>query len=110
MADDIGMTKGSEVRKADHQIELFLLDRWSSRATSGDEISHEELVRLFEAARWAPSSLNAQQWRAPFMRVAARSTGRPSARRNFAEGCLRFFEIRTRNTILIRSRFRREYT
>ena len=31
---------------------------------SGEEISREELMRLFEAARWAPSSFNAQQWRA----------------------------------------------
>src|SRR5260370_2660130 len=31
---------------------------------SGEEISHEELMRLFEAARWAPSSFNGQQWRA----------------------------------------------
>src|SRR2546423_14660636 len=62
------MTKGSEVRKADHQIELFLIDRWSPRAMSGEEISREELMRLFEAARWAPSSFNAQQWRALYAR------------------------------------------
>jgi nitroreductase len=31
---------------------------------SGEGISHEQLMRLFEAARWAPSSFNAQQWRA----------------------------------------------
>jgi len=53
------MIKGSEVRKADHQIEPLLLDRWSPRAMSGEEISHEQLMRLFEAARWAPSSFNA---------------------------------------------------
>ncbi len=35
---------------------------------SGEEISHEELMRLFEAARWAPSSFNAQQWRALYAR------------------------------------------
>jgi len=29
------MIKGSEVRKADHQIESFLIDRWSPRAMSG---------------------------------------------------------------------------
>jgi nitroreductase len=56
--------KGSEVRKADHLIEKLLLDRWSPRAMSGEEISQEELMRLFEAARWAPSSFNTQQWRA----------------------------------------------
>src|SRR2546429_6659079 len=68
MADDIRMTKGSEIRKADHEIESSLLDRWSPRAMSGEEISDEELMRLFEAARWAPSSFNAQQWRALYAR------------------------------------------
>jgi nitroreductase len=58
------MLKGSETRKADFPIESLLIDRWSPRAMSGEEISNEELVRLFEAARWAPSSFNAQQWRA----------------------------------------------
>jgi len=62
------MTKGSEVRKADHSIEAILPDRWSPRAMSGEEISREELMRLFEAARWAPSSFNAQQWRALYAR------------------------------------------
>lgn len=62
------MTKGSEIRKADHPIEPLLLDRWSPRAMSGEEITIEELMRLFEAARWAPSSFNAQQWRALYAR------------------------------------------
>ena len=58
------MIKGSEIRKSDQPIEPLLLDRWSPRAMSGEEISTDELMRLFEAARWAPSSFNAQQWRA----------------------------------------------
>jgi nitroreductase len=62
------MIKGSEIRKADHPIEKLLIDRWSPRAMSGEEISHEELMRLFEAARWAPSSFNTQQWRALYAR------------------------------------------
>jgi Nitroreductase family len=62
------MIKGSEVRKADFLIEPLLLDRWLPRAISGEEISREELIRLFEAARWAPSSFNAQQWRALYAR------------------------------------------
>ena len=62
------MIKGSEVRKADHPIEKLLIDRWSPRAMSGEEISQEELMRLFEAARWAPSSFNTQQWRALYAR------------------------------------------
>jgi nitroreductase len=62
------MIKGSEIRKADFSIEQLLLDRWSPRAMSGEEIAEEELMRLFEAARWAPSSFNAQQWRALYAR------------------------------------------
>ena len=62
------MIKGSKIRKADFPIEPLLLDRWSPRAMSGEEISREELMRLFEAARWAPSSFNAQQWRALYAR------------------------------------------
>ena len=58
------MIKGSEVRKPDFEIEGLLVDRWSPRAMSGEDVSHDELMRLFEAARWAPSSFNAQQWRA----------------------------------------------
>lgn len=30
---------------------------------NGEELSDEELMPLFEAARWAPSSYNAQPWR-----------------------------------------------
>jgi nitroreductase len=62
------MIKGSKIRKADFPIEQLLLDRWSPRAMSGEEISDEEVMRLFEAARWAPSSFNAQQWRALYAR------------------------------------------
>jgi nitroreductase len=62
------MIKGSETRKANHPIEALLLDRWSPRAMSAGEISSDELMRLFEAARWAPSSFNAQQWRALYAR------------------------------------------
>jgi nitroreductase len=62
------MIKGSEVRKTDFPIEPLLVDRWSPRAMSGEEISQDELMGLFEAARWAPSSFNAQQWRALYAR------------------------------------------
>jgi nitroreductase len=50
-------------RKPDHQIEPLFLQRWSPRAMSGEAVSREELMRLFEAARWAPSSYNHQPWR-----------------------------------------------
>ncbi len=57
------MVKGSTVRHAEHSIDALFVDRWSPRAMSGDAITTEELMRLLEAARWAPSSNNAQPWR-----------------------------------------------
>ena len=50
-------------RKADHPISDFILNRHSPRAMSGEEIETDVLFSLFEAARWAPSSYNAQPWR-----------------------------------------------
>jgi nitroreductase len=40
-----------------------LTQRWTQRAFSGRLIEPEKLRRLFEAARWAPSSFNEQPWR-----------------------------------------------
>ncbi len=37
--------------------------RWSARAFSPREVSKQDLHRIFEAARWAPSSNNEQPWR-----------------------------------------------
>lgn len=53
----------SQHRKPEYPINPLILSRWSPRAMSGEEISDEELMALFEAARWAPSSYNAQPWR-----------------------------------------------
>ncbi len=53
----------SKYRKPDHDIEPILFHRWSPRAMSGEQIGEPELMTLFEAARWAPSSYNAQPWR-----------------------------------------------
>lgn len=50
-------------RTADHPIETIFLKRWSPRAMSGEAISPAELNSLFEAARWAPSTYNEQEWR-----------------------------------------------
>jgi len=50
-------------RNADHTIHEIFLKRWSPRAMSGELISEEELKTLFEAARWAPSTYNEQEWR-----------------------------------------------
>lgn len=50
-------------RKADYPIESIFLRRWSPRAMSGAGVSEGELMSLFEAARWAPSTYNEQEWR-----------------------------------------------
>lgn len=52
-----------DYRTADHEIEPIFLRRWSPRAMSGEPLEHEEFMRLFEAARWAPSTYNEQEWR-----------------------------------------------
>ncbi len=62
------MIRGSDVRKADYPINEIFLDRWSPRAMSGGTIPEEELMILFEAARWAPSSYNNQPWRILYAR------------------------------------------
>lgn len=40
-----------------------VLERWSPRSFESREVDPENLKRLFEAARWAPSSANEQPWR-----------------------------------------------
>jgi nitroreductase len=53
----------STYRQPEYPIEQLFLNRWSPRAMSGEELSEAELMPLFEAARWAPSSYNNQPWR-----------------------------------------------
>ena len=50
-------------RSPQYPIDPLFYERWSPRAMSGENISDEELMTLFEAARWAPSSYNGQPWR-----------------------------------------------
>ncbi|MEM7655153.1 MAG: nitroreductase family protein [Bacteroidota bacterium] len=48
----------------EHPISSLLDQRWSPRAFQSDRIlSDEQIHQLFEAARWSPSSYNAQPWR-----------------------------------------------
>jgi nitroreductase len=57
------LPKAEEHRKPDHPIESIFLRRWSPRAMSGEPLSEAEIQSLFEAARWAPSTYNEQEWR-----------------------------------------------
>lgn len=52
-----------QYRKAENGVSDIFINRWSPRAMSGENVSTEELMSLFEAARWAPSSYNNQPWR-----------------------------------------------
>ena len=50
--------------RADHDVLDVIRHRWSPRAFDADRaVPVLELARLFEAARWAPSSGNTQPWR-----------------------------------------------
>jgi len=53
----------TSIRKPDYPIEPLFLRRWSPRAMSGEPLTERELMTLFEAARWAPSTYNEQEWR-----------------------------------------------
>jgi nitroreductase len=57
------MINALEVRKADYPIEPLFVKRWSPRAMTGEPFSEREIMTLFEAARWAPSTYNEQEWR-----------------------------------------------
>lgn len=58
MSEDLKYT-----RTPTHDINSLVLNRWSPRSMTGQPLSDEELLPLFEAARWAPSSFNSQPWR-----------------------------------------------
>lgn len=51
------------VRKPDYDVDPLIVRRWSPRAMSGEALTDDELMTLFDAARWAPSSYNEQEWR-----------------------------------------------
>lgn len=52
-----------EHRDPRHDVDPLFVNRWSPRAMTGEQLENEELLALFEAARWAPSSYNNQHWR-----------------------------------------------
>ncbi|WP_407269636.1 nitroreductase family protein [Radiobacillus sp. PE A8.2] len=50
-------------RTADYEIDPIYINRWSPRSFQDKQIPDDILLSLFEAARWAPSSMNLQPWR-----------------------------------------------
>jgi nitroreductase len=57
-----------ERRTTEFEIEPMIVGRWSPRAMSGERLAESDFMRLFEAARWAPSSGNRQPWRFAYAR------------------------------------------
>jgi nitroreductase len=55
-------------RVSNYPIQEIFLKRWSSRAISAESVTDEELMALFEAARWAQNSYNNQPWRFMYAR------------------------------------------
>jgi len=54
-----GLKRPAETSTAIHDL---IAHRWSPRAFESKAVEPEKLRSLFEAARWAPSSYNAQPW------------------------------------------------
>ncbi|NBQ89984.1 MAG: nitroreductase family protein [Betaproteobacteria bacterium] len=50
-------------RTAQAPVDRRFIDRWSPRSFTGKPISAADIMSLFEAARWAPSTSNTQPWR-----------------------------------------------
>lgn len=62
-------------RKPKYGIHSIFVNRWSPRAMSQEPISEDELMALFEAARWAPSSYNGQLWRFIYAKKGTKNWG-----------------------------------
>lgn len=51
------------MKESDNPVMKAIFERRSIRAYTDDAVSHEDLNRLLEAGRWAPSGLNNQPFR-----------------------------------------------
>jgi nitroreductase len=64
------------MRHADFPVDPEFTDRWSPRAYDpAQRLTEAELMALFEAARWAPSSSNEQPWKFYYSADAASRDG-----------------------------------
>ena len=50
-------------REKEYDCDDMFVRRWSPRSLTKEGVTKEVLMKLFEAARWAPSSYNEQPWR-----------------------------------------------
>lgn len=53
----------TDERNTEHAINSIFTRRWSARSFTGETMPEEDLLSMFEAARWAHSASNRQPWR-----------------------------------------------
>jgi nitroreductase len=53
----------TKIRQSRYKVNPLILNRWSPRSMTGEELDEDIIMSLFKAARWAPSSYNNQPWR-----------------------------------------------
>lgn len=63
-------------RKSEYPVHELILNRWSARAFSDETVSDQELMTIFDAARWAQNSFNNQPWRFIYARKDSSSWGK----------------------------------
>lgn len=56
-------TKEKKKANTEYDVHDIIQERWSPRSFSDREVKPELIRKLFDAARWAPSSYNEQPWR-----------------------------------------------
>ncbi len=66
----------SKYRQNLHGSNPIFINRWSPRAMTGESVSDDDLMAMFEAAHWAPSSFNNQPWRFIYARRGQPEWGR----------------------------------
>lgn len=60
---DSSITSIDKEAKTTYPVHDIIRYRWSPRAFSDEPVEKDLLLRIFDAARWAPSSYNEQPWR-----------------------------------------------
>lgn len=55
-------------RTPEYAVDPLFVERWSTRAFTGEAIPDSVLFGAFEAVRWAPSGGNSQPWRLIYVR------------------------------------------
>ncbi len=51
-----------KIANTENPVHQIIRERWSARSFSNQPITQQELDTIFEAASWAPSSMNEQPW------------------------------------------------